>query len=69
MKKLFLAFFIPVAVILGTPALIATLMYDGTGDEHLPVQPYTDDAEDAKTMIYTELDTSIQAAEDGAEEA
>jgi len=68
MKKLFLAFFIPVAVILGTPALIATLMYDGTGDEHLPVQLYTDDAEDAKTMIYTELDTSIQAAEDGAED-
>lgn len=65
MKKLFLALFIPIAVILGTPALVATLMYDGTGNEHLPVHLYNDDTEDAKTMLFSELDTSIQEAEDG----
>lgn len=65
MKKLFLALFIPIAVILGTPALVATLMYDGTGNEHLPVHLYNDDTEDAKTMLFSELDTSIQEAENG----
>lgn len=65
MKKLFLALFIPIAVILGTPALVATLMYDGTGNEHLPVHLYNDDAEDALTMLFSELDTSISEVEDG----
>jgi len=68
MKKLFLALFIPIAVVLGTPALVATLMYDGTGDEHLPVHLYNDDTEDALTMLYAELDASIIAAEDGQQD-
>ena len=68
MKKLFLALFIPVAVVLGTPALVATLMYDGTGDEHLPVHLYGDDVPDAKTMLFEELDTSITEVQDGVTE-
>lgn len=64
MKKLFMAIFIPVLVILGTPALVATLMYDGTGLENLPVHLYTDEY-DAMEMVYEELDTSITEVEDG----
>ncbi|QMS84890.1 hypothetical protein [Candidatus Xianfuyuplasma coldseepsis] len=65
MKKLFLALFIPIAVILGTPALAATLMYDGTGDEHMPTYLYGPDKDNAETLLFTELDTSIQEVEDG----
>lgn len=64
MKKLFLAILIPVLVILGTPALALSLMYDGSGDEHLPVHLYTDEY-DAKEMIFAELDTSIEEVEAG----
>jgi hypothetical protein len=64
MKKLFLAIFIPIAVILGTPALVATLMYDGTGDEHMPVHLYTDEY-DFETMLFTELNNSIEEVETG----
>ena len=64
MKKLFMIIFIPVLFILGTPALIATLMYDGTGSEHLPVELYTDEY-DAMTMLFEELDTSISEVEAG----
>ena len=67
MKKLFMAVFIPVLFILGSPALIATLMYDGTGDEHLPVHLYNDDY-DALTMIFEELDSSIEEVELGVTE-
>ncbi len=65
MKKLLMAIFIPVLFILGSPALIATLMYDGTGDEHLPVHLYTDEY-DALTMVFEELDSSIEDVETGA---
>lgn len=68
MKKLFLIIFIPILVILGTPALIATLMYDGTGLEQLPVHLYTDEY-DALEMIYSELDTSITEVENGTTES
>ncbi|AIO18338.1 hypothetical protein KQ51_00450 [Candidatus Izimaplasma bacterium HR1] len=64
MRKLFLAILIPVLLILGTPALVATLMYDGTGAEQLPVHLYTDEY-DAMTMVYEELDTSITEVQDG----
>jgi hypothetical protein len=64
MKKLFLAITIPVLVILGTPAFIATLMYDGTGEEHMPTYLYTDEY-DAKEMLFQELNQSIENVEDG----
>ena len=67
MKKLFMIIFIPVLFILGTPALVATLMYDGTGMENLPVHLYTDEY-DALEMVYQELDTSITEVEDGITE-
>ncbi len=64
MRKLFMAIFIPILIVLGTPALVATLMYDGTGDEHMPVDLYTEDA-DAREMLFTELDNSISDVENG----
>ncbi|MCF7925394.1 MAG: hypothetical protein K9L26_02570 [Candidatus Izimaplasma sp.] len=67
MKKLFMAIFIPVLIVLGTPAMVATLMYDGTGEEHMPTHLYTEDA-DAKQMLFTELDNSISDVEDGTTE-
>lgn len=67
MRKLFMVIFIPVLVILGTPALVATLMYDGTGLEHLPVELYTDEY-DAQQMLFEELDTSITEVQDGTTE-
>lgn len=67
MRKLFMAIFIPVLVIAGTPALVATLMYDGSGLEHLPVHLYTDEY-DAQEMLFDELDTSITEVQDGTTE-
>ena len=64
MRKLFLAILIPVVLILGTPALVATLMYDGTGLENLPTHLYTDEY-DAMEMLYGELDDSITEVQDG----
>ena len=64
MTKLFLAIFIPVLFILGTPVLIGTIMYDNSGDEYLPTHLYTEDA-DAEKMIYEELSESISDVEDG----
>jgi len=65
MRKLFLALFIPVLFILGTPALIATIMYDGSGDVHMPVHLYTEDA-DAEEMLYAELKTAFDNVQSGA---
>ena len=62
MKKLFMAIFIPILIIVGTPSLALTLMYDGTGEEHLPVHLYTDEY-DAKEMIFEELNNSIEDVE------
>jgi hypothetical protein len=67
MRKLFMAIMIPVLVVLGTPALALTLMYDGTGNEHLPVHLYTDEY-DAQEMIFEELDLSIEELQDGTSE-
>jgi len=64
MRKLFLAIFIPVLFILGTPALIATIMYDGSGDVHMPVHLYTEDA-DAEEMLYAELKTAFDNVQNG----
>ena len=64
MRKLLMVILVPVFVILGTPALALTLMYDGTGDEHLPVHLYTDEY-DAQEMIFEELDTAISEVQDG----
>lgn len=64
MKKLFLAITIPIFVILGTPALIATLMYDGTGEEHMPTYLYTDEY-DFENMMFTEINNAIEEVEDG----
>ncbi len=67
MKKLFMAIFIPVMVILGTPALIATIMYDGSGDANMPIHLYTEDA-DAEAMIYQELADSFDELDAGITE-
>ena len=67
MKKLFMAILIPILVILGTPALVATLMYDGSGDEHMPVHLYTDEY-DFQSMLFTELNNSIEDLENGTTE-
>ncbi|KFZ27682.1 MAG: hypothetical protein KQ78_00049 [Candidatus Izimaplasma bacterium HR2] len=65
MRRLFMAIFIPVLFILGTPALVATLMYDGTGDTHMPTHLYVEGAS-AKDMLYEELTMSIDDVESGA---
>ena len=67
MKKLFMAIFIPVLFILGTPALVVTLMYDGSGDVHMPTHLYTEDA-DAEEMLYAELSSSIADVKDNVTE-
>ncbi|MBN2604805.1 MAG: hypothetical protein JXR62_03130 [Bacilli bacterium] len=62
MKGLFLAIFVPIVFILGTPSLIATIMYDGSGDDNMPTYLYVDDA-DALAMLYEELNDSIADVE------
>ncbi len=64
MRKLFLIIFIPVLFTLGTPALIATIMYDGSGDAHMPVHLYTEDA-DAEAMLYAEIKAAFDNVQDG----
>lgn len=64
MRKLFMVIFIPVLFILGTPALVATLMYDGSGDTHMPTHLYVEGAS-AKDMLYEELTMSIDDVESG----
>lgn len=64
MRKLFMAIFIPVLFILGTPALLGAIMYDGSGDTHLPTHLYTEDAS-AQDMLLKELDDSLLDVENG----
>ena len=64
MRKLFMIIFIPVLFILGTPALVATLMYDGSGDTQMPTHLYVEGAS-AKDMLYEELTVSIDEVESG----
>mgnify|MGYP006935317980 FL=1 len=67
MKRLFTALFAFVLLVLGTPALLATIMYDGSGDEHMPTHLYTEDA-DAQQMLMEELRDSFDELESGATE-
>jgi len=62
MKSLFLAIFIPIVFILGTPALFATIMYDGSGDNDMPTHLYLEDA-DAEAMLIEELRASLDDVE------
>ena len=62
MRRLFMFFFIPILFTLGTPALVATLMYDGTGDANMPTHLYIEDA-NAIDMLYEELSSSIDDVE------
>lgn len=67
MRKLLLALFIPIFVILGTPALIATIMYDASEDAsfaEMAARIYVEGA-DAKEMLLQELDSSISDVENG----
>ena len=64
MRKLFMVIFIPVIFIFGTPALVATLMYDNTGESDMPIHLYVEDAS-AKDMLYEELTLSIDELENG----
>ncbi len=66
MKRLFRAIFVVVLIFLGTPTLLATLMYDGSGEDALPTHLYTEDA-DAEAMLLEELDGSFQDILDGEE--
>ncbi len=65
MRKLLMAIFIPVLFVVGTPALLAAIMYDGGGYEDLPTHLYTEDA-DAQKMLYQELSDSLDALDTGA---
>lgn len=67
MKRLFTALFAIVLVVVGTPALVATLMYDGSGDTHMPVHLYTEDAS-AERMLMEELKLSFDELENGTSE-
>lgn len=62
MKSLLLSIFVPIFVVLGTPSLIAAIMYDGSGDDQMPTYLYVEDA-DAKAMLYKELNDSIADVE------
>ncbi|PAT02700.1 hypothetical protein CI105_01700 [Candidatus Izimaplasma bacterium ZiA1] len=64
MKKLIMVIMIPVFVILGTPALLAAIIYDGSGENNMPVHLYTEDA-NAEQMLLTELRDSIDDVKDG----
>lgn len=64
MKKLFMIIFIPILFVLGTPALILTIMYDGSGENQMPTYLYTEDA-DAQQMLLEELSAALADAEDG----
>jgi hypothetical protein len=64
MRKLFMVIFIPVLFVLGTPALVATLMYDETGESDMPIHLYVEGAS-AEDMLYEELTLSIDDLENG----
>jgi hypothetical protein len=67
MRRLFTALFGFVLLVLGTPALIATIMYDGSGEDAMPVHLYTEDA-DAEIMLMEELKASFDDLESGVTE-
>ena len=67
MKKLFTAIMVLVLFTLGTPALIATIMYDGSGEELMPMHLYTEDA-DFEAMLMEELTTSLDDLTNEVEE-
>ncbi|MCK5761312.1 MAG: hypothetical protein KAH16_00285 [Candidatus Izimaplasma sp.] len=67
MRRLFMVVFIPVIFVLGTPALLVSIMYDGSGDDQMPTYLYTEDA-DAEKMVYAELSAAIADVEDNVTE-
>lgn len=67
MKKLFYGLVTIVVVVLGTPTLLAYIMYDGSGEAAMPVELYTEDA-DAEQMIMEELTASLDAITNETEE-
>lgn len=67
MIKLFKAIFIPILIVIGLPALLLAVMYDGSGEESMPIHLYTEDA-DAKGMVFTELSSAIDDFEAGVTE-
>jgi hypothetical protein len=64
MRKLLMAIFIPILMLLGTPALLAAIMYDGSGYEDMPVHLYTEDA-DFQKMLFQELSDSLDELDTG----
>jgi hypothetical protein len=58
MKRFFRSLLIVIAVVLGTPLTVLGIMYDGSGEELMPVHLYTEDA-DSESMMLTELDQSL----------
>jgi len=67
MKKLFLAILIPILFVLGTPALLASIMYDGSGEDLMPIDLYNESA-DAEAMLYAELTNSLDDVANNVEE-
>ena len=65
MRSLFRALLVTVLLVLGTPALLAAIMYEGEGYEEMPTHLYTEDA-DALEMLYQELSDSLDELESGA---
>ena len=65
MRSLFRAFLFLILFVLGTPALLAAIMYDGEGYDEMPSHLYTQD-NDALEMLYQELSDSLDELESGA---
>ena len=67
MKKLFTAIIVLVLFVLGTPALLMTIMYDGSGEDLMPIHLYTEDA-DFEAMLMEELTNSLDDLTNEVEE-
>jgi hypothetical protein len=65
MKKLVLFLVFLVVIVGGIPLALVGFMYDGSGEEGIPVDIY-DPNIDAKSLFFEELDASIQDVETGA---
>lgn len=64
MRSLFKGLLITTLLLLGTPAILAAIMYDGAGYDEMPTHLYTEDA-DATEMLYQELSDSLDELESG----
>lgn len=65
MRSLFKGLLVTVLMLLGTPAILAAIMYDGAGYDEMPTHLYTEDA-DALEMLYQELSDSLDDLATGA---